>query len=335
MNMILDINACSNPGLGFILRIFKLLFTVIEVAAPIVLIVSLGIILTKLVADPSNDKLKKRLTNAILSCVIVFLLPLLVNLTMSLFGQKYSFSQCWNNAYSSTGSSRYIEKDSEGKTPTKVYVEPDEYEKGSSGINPNKPGLGEGASSIAELACSVAGTFAPEGRITNNTGNPADHWVRISDPRVQDYQDIMDAVAHTGNGHDNPAYCSCTQGAAAIIRATVDKEFWMISPDDALDYMEQSPNWKYIGISDNLSASELKPGDVLGHSGHTMIWVSNEVAKKYSPNTTGNVYEAGYSSYSFPGIDQYSNGYIGGGFKVYRFVGTPNPGIDASKYLKR
>ena len=73
----------------------------------------------------------------------------------------------------------------------------------------------------------------------------------------------------------------------------------------------------------------------LGHSGHTMIWVSNEVAKKYSPNTTGNVYEAGYNSYSFPGIDQYSNGYIKGGFKVYRFVGTPNPGIDASKYLKR
>ena len=145
----------------------------------------------------------------------------------------------------------------------------------------------------------------------------------------------MDAVANTGNGHDNPAYCSCTQGAAAIIRATVDKEFWMISPDDALDYMEHSPNWKYIGVSDNLSASELKPGDVMGHSGHTMIWISNEVAKKYSPNTTGNVYEAGYTSYSFPGIDQYSNGNIQGGFKVYRFVGTPNPAIDASKYLKR
>ena len=144
-----------------------MLFTVLEVAAPIVLIVSLGIILTKLLADPSNDKLKKSLTNSILSCVIVFLLPLLINLTMSLFGERYSFSQCWNNAYSSTGSSRFIQReDSEGKTPTKVYIEPDEYEKGSSGINPNKPGSGN-ASSIADLACSVAGTFAPEGRITN------------------------------------------------------------------------------------------------------------------------------------------------------------------------
>ena len=332
--MILDVSSCSDPGLGFILKYLKLFFTLIEIAAPIILIVSLGIILTKLLANPDNKKLVKNLFNAIIACVIIFLLPVSVNITMSLFGTNYTFSECWNSAYTSTGSSRYIEKSSEGKTPTKVYIEPDEYEKGSSGINPNKPGSGN-ASSIADLACSVAGTFAPEGRITNNTGNPADHWVRISDPRVQDYQDIMDAVAHTGNGHDNPAYCSCTQASAAIIRATVDKEFWMISPDDALNYMEQSPNWKYIGISDNLSASELKPGDVLGHSGHTMIWVSNEVARKYSPNTTGNVYEAGYYSYSFPGIDQYSNGNIKGGFKVYRFVGTPNPGIDASKYIKR
>lgn len=333
--MIIDVVACSNPGLGFILRILKSIFIILEIAAPIILVVSLGIIFSKLLANPGDDKLKKKITNAIISCTIVFLLPLSVNLTMSIFGQNYSFSECWNNAYSSSGSSRYLKKgNSDGKKVTKVYVDPEDYEKGSSGVNPNKQGLGGNASSIADLACSVAGTFAPESRITNNTGNPADHWVRISDPRVQSYQDIMDAVAHTGNGHDNPAYCSCTQAAAAIIRATVDKNFWMISPDDALNYMEQSPDWKYIGLSDNLSASELQPGDVLGHSGHTMIWVSNEVAKKYSPNTTGNVYEAGYTSYSFPGIDEYSNGYIKGGFKVYRFVGTPNPGTDASKYLK-
>ncbi len=332
--MILDMSACSEPGLGFILRILKSIFLILEVAAPIILIVSLGVLLSKLLANPDDEKLKKNLTNAIISCVVVFLLPLSVNLTMSIFGQRYSFSNCWNNAYKSNGTSRYIQKESSGKTPTKVYVDPDEYDKGSTGVNPNQQGSSGNASSIADLACSVAGTFAPEPRITNNTGNPADHWVRISDPRVQNYQDIMDAVGHTGNGHDNPAYCSCTQGAAAIIRATVDKNFWMLDPDDALNYMEQSPNWKYIGISDNLSSSELQPGDVLGHSGHTMIWVSNEVARKYSPNTTGNVYEAGYDSYSFPGIDKYSDGYIKGGFKVYRFIGTPDPGTDASKYLK-
>ena len=326
--MILDIKGCSDPGLGFILKILKTFFTIIEIVAPIVLIVSLGILFAKLLADPEDKKLLNNVRNAVLSCVIVFLIPLLVNLTMSIMGEKYTFSECWSNAYATKSGGKYINNNkNEGKTPTKVYTGTNDYHGEVS--NP----IGD-SSVIAELACRVAGTFAPEGRITNNTGNPADHWVRISDPRVQDYQDVMDAVAHTGNGHDNPAYCSCTQGAAAIVRATVDKQFWMISPDDALAYMEQSPNWQFVGLSDNLSAKQLQPGDVMGHSGHTMIWVSNEVARKYRPGTTGNVYEAGYTTYSFPGIDQYSNGYIKGGFRVYRFVGTPNPGIDVSKYLK-
>ena len=325
--MILDIKGCSDPGLGFILRILKAFFTMIEIVAPIALIISLTILLTRLLANPEEKKLLNNIRNAVMSCIIIFLVPVFINLTMSIIGEKYTFSECWNNAYDSKSSGKYIEKkNSNGNKPTKVYTGPSEYT--GKVTNP----IGE-SSVIAELACRVAGTFAPEKRITNNTGNPADHWVRISDPRVKDYQDIMDAVAHTGNGHDNPAYCSCTQGAAAIIRATVDRQFWMISPSDALNYMEQSPNWQFVGVSDNLSASQLQPGDVMGHGGHTMIWVSNQVARKYSPLTTGNVYEAGYDSYSFPGIDQYSNGYIKGGFKVYRFVGTPNPGINVSKYL--
>ena len=327
--MLLEINSgCGDPGLGFILKILKTFFTIIEVAAPIVLIISLFILFFKLLRTPDDKKLINNIRNAIISCVIIFLIPFIVNLIMLILGGKYTFSECWNNAYSSSDNGNYIDKNNNDsdKKPTKVYTEASDYE--------GEVTLPMGnASSIADLACSVAGTYAPESRITNNTGNPADHWVRISDPRVQRYQNIMDAVAHTGNGHDNPAYCSCTQAAAAIVRATVDRNFWMISPDDALNYMEQSPDWKFIGISDNLSAAQLQPGDVMGHSGHTMIWVSNEVAQKYKPGTTGNVYEAGYTSYSFPGIDQYSNGYIQGRFKVYRFVGTPNPGIDASKYL--
>lgn len=328
--MILDLSSCSDPGLGFILKILRTIFTIIEVVAPIVLIISLAITFTKLLTNPDDKKLINNGKNAAIACIIIFLVPALVNLTMSILGERYTFSECWNKVYTSSGNGSYIEKDNDKnneKDPTKVYTDKKDY-KGKVTFP-----MGN-ASSIADLACSVAGTYAPESRITNNTGNPADHWVRISDPRVQTYQNIMDAVAHTGNGHDNPAYCSCTQAAAAIVRATVDKEFWMISPDDALAYMEQSPNWQFIGISNNLSAAQLQPGDVMGHSGHTMIWVSNEVAQKYKPGTTGNVYEAGYNSYSYPGINRYPNGNIGGNFRVYRFVGTPNPGIDASKYLK-
>lgn len=330
--MILDISICSDPGLGFILRILKSVFILIEVIAPIVLIVSSAAILSKLLANPEDKKLKKYLSNAVISCVIIFLLPLSINLTMYLIGEDYTFSECWNNAYSSIGTSRYIEKEN-NKEPTKVYVDPEDYPKGSTGINPNKGASTEGASSIAELAASVAGSYAPEDKITNK-GSYGNLWVRISDPRVQNYQDIVDAVSNTGNGHDNGAYCSCTQAAAAIIRATVDKEFWMMDPTDALNYMQKSSNWKLVGVSNDLSSSELQPGDVFATTHHTMIWVSNEVARKYRSDTTGNMFQADSIMFAFPGIDQYPDGYIGGGYQVFRFVGTPDPAIDYSKYLK-
>ena len=331
--MILNISSCSDPGLGFILKIIRTLFTIIEVAAPIVLIVSLVILLTKLLANPEEKKLLNNIRNAIISCVIIFLIPALVNLTMSILGENYTFSECWNSAYSSKSSGKYIEKkkDKDEKS-TKAYVDDKDY-KGKTKSGTYISGKTDGTV-IAELACAVAGSFAPENKITNNTGNYGNLWVRISDPRVQDYQNIMDAVSNTGNGHDNSAYCSCTQAAAAIIRATVDKEFWMMDPTDALNYMEHSSNWKLIGISNSLSASELQPGDVFATTGHTMIWVSNKVAKKYRSWTTGNMYQADSIAFAFPGIDKYSNGYIGGNYKVFRFVGAPTPAIDYSKYIR-
>ena len=126
--MILDISSCSDPGLGFILKIIRTIFTIIEVAAPIVLIVSLGILFTKLFANPDDKKLLKNVRNAILSCVIIFLIPLLVNLTMAILGNDYSFSECWNSSYSSKSSSKYIEKEkSKDKKPTKVVTDPKTY----------------------------------------------------------------------------------------------------------------------------------------------------------------------------------------------------------------
>ena len=328
--MTLDINSCSDPGLGFILKILKTIFTIIEVVSPIVLIVSLLILFTKLLANPEDKKLLNNIKNAIISCIIIFLIPVLVNLTMSIIGGKYTFSDCWNNAYSTNGIGKYIEKsNNKDKKSTKIYIDEKSYKGKASSISSNTD-----SSVIAELACAVAGSFAPENKITNNTGNPGNLWVRINDSRVKNYQDIMDAVSNTGNGHDNSAYCSCTQAAAAVIRATVDKEYWMIDPTDALNYMDKSPNWKLIGISNSLSDSQLEPGDVFATTGHTMIWVSNKVAKKYRSWTTGNMYQADSIAFAFPGIDKYSNGYIGGNYKVYRFIGTPTPAIDYSKYIK-
>jgi hypothetical protein len=128
-NMILDINVyCSDPGLGFILQILKRFFTIIEVVAPIVLLVSLAVLFTKMVTDPENKKLKKNVQNAVFATVIIFLIPVLLNLTMTILGNSYTMSECWNNAYVSSSKSKYIAKSvKEDRKPTSVYVDPKSY----------------------------------------------------------------------------------------------------------------------------------------------------------------------------------------------------------------
>ena len=128
-DMIMDITIyCSDPGLGFILLVLKRFFVMIEVIAPIVLIVSLFILFTKVVTDPDNKKLQKNIQNAIFACVTIFLLPVLLNLTMNILGNNYTLSECWNNAYVSSSKSKYISKKSEEKKkPTSVYIDPKSY----------------------------------------------------------------------------------------------------------------------------------------------------------------------------------------------------------------
>lgn len=127
--MILDITVyCSDPGLGFILLILKRAFIIIQVIVPIILLVSLAYLFTKMVMDPDNKKLINNVRNAIIACVVVFLLPTLVNLTMNILGENYTLSECWNNAYVSSNKTKYISKSSDKNTKkTSVFTKPSDY----------------------------------------------------------------------------------------------------------------------------------------------------------------------------------------------------------------
>ena len=127
--MLLDITVyCSDPGLGIILQVLKKFFVIIEIIAPIALIISLCVLFSKMLMDPEDKKLFKNVQNSIFFCAIIFLLPVLLNLTMSIMGNDYTLSECWNNAYVSSGKSKYIAKKSDdSKKPTSVYIDPKDY----------------------------------------------------------------------------------------------------------------------------------------------------------------------------------------------------------------
>lgn len=88
---------CKSTSLKLTLKALKTIFTSIEVLAPIVLIVSLTMNLTTLMANPEEKKTPKKLVNSILATVIIFFIPFLINFILKLLGEEYTISSCWNS----------------------------------------------------------------------------------------------------------------------------------------------------------------------------------------------------------------------------------------------
>ena len=100
---------CGNPGLANLFYIAQSFITVIQIIAPILAIISLGINLTKSVINPEDKKNFSMYKNWLIALVMVFVIPTLVNATMGMLGEDYSISACWNNASnaSTRGESTY------------------------------------------------------------------------------------------------------------------------------------------------------------------------------------------------------------------------------------
>ena len=116
--MILEITStCNSAVLAGILSIVKRIMLIIQIAVPLLLIISAIIGLAQLMASPDDQKSPKKLLNKFIAAVIVFFIPVFVNLTINLVGEGSNFSSCWINANDkvSTGSYTPINNDSERK----------------------------------------------------------------------------------------------------------------------------------------------------------------------------------------------------------------------------
>lgn len=182
---------------------------------------------------------------------------------------------------------------------------------------------------MAKLAVRVAATATddPAGRVyakgkahSDSSGDP---WAETSDPRCQEYYKLMHAVTepYQNDGtNSNIALGSCTQAVGHVVRATVDPDFHMMGPEDVIDYCSSSPKWEKVMVMGGQDVSDvLQPGDLLCSSGHTAMYVGNDLARQAFPGTGGTVYEASYSTAMQPNISGYrtAEGYV-----VFRFVGN-------------
>ena len=135
---ILDmVGTCGNPALANLFNIAQRIITIIQILAPILAIIALGINLTKSVLNPDDKKNFSMYKNWIIALVMVFAIPILVNATMGILGEDYDISACWNNAKNANTPGNSTYKPVNNKPSGPINTSPGSYDKGSSGNNNN------------------------------------------------------------------------------------------------------------------------------------------------------------------------------------------------------
>lgn len=146
--LILDlIEACGSAELAVILNIIKRVLNIIQMVGPILGIIGLLLTFIKLMASPDDKKLKTSIRNWTISIVMLFLIPVIINLVMGLFDDSFQLSACWTAASKSYSTSESKYSDDDGKEKTNFFS-------GSISNNQSYSSSGTGASSSPAQATS-------------------------------------------------------------------------------------------------------------------------------------------------------------------------------------
>lgn len=128
---------CTDPGLATILATIKKFMNILWIVGPILAIIGAGIALFKLMSNPDEKKYKPLFKNMIIALIVLFFLPMLINVVMGMFDGHFDLATCWNQAEIisevSGQKSTYIDPN---KDKTKIYTDPDDYN-GKTGTKKN------------------------------------------------------------------------------------------------------------------------------------------------------------------------------------------------------
>ena len=126
--MILEVQ-CNSLALNNVFYIIKNIVNLVIVIAPILAILSLTILFVQMAKNPEDKKLINKLITSIKALMFIFFVPAVVNVSMSMLGNDYNVSSCYNNAQKFTSDSNYIKtlQDEEKNT---ILVTKEDFENG-------------------------------------------------------------------------------------------------------------------------------------------------------------------------------------------------------------
>ena len=119
---------CNDGIIGSFIYIFKNILNIIWIAGPILSILSLTINITMLAKDPDEKKTIKKIKNSVIALVILFFIPVLVNVVINLVDND--FSDCWNSVEKKANLNPiYMDPTGDNKKKS-IISNPNSYEKG-------------------------------------------------------------------------------------------------------------------------------------------------------------------------------------------------------------
>ena len=86
---------CSDVALQNVLSTIKNILELIQIIAPILLLIMTAIHLTNLMRDPDDKKKLKKVQNSALAAIIIFFIPVIVNVVMYMLDDTFTVSSCW------------------------------------------------------------------------------------------------------------------------------------------------------------------------------------------------------------------------------------------------
>ena len=121
--------ACNDIAIGGLLSVLNNILSIIQVIGPILAIVSITFHFISLVRNPDDKKAMPKIKNSIIALVLLYFIPLIVNIVFGLLGNSNDISACWNNITPIFNTGVYQEID-EGHKKVWIFTLPSDYQKG-------------------------------------------------------------------------------------------------------------------------------------------------------------------------------------------------------------
>ena len=260
-------SCCSDTALANLINIIRIVIEMVQVIAPIILIVTATIQLSKMMMDPDDPKgIKKRnLYNKFIAAVLIFLLPLFANLTLNVIDNAipgtrdlevmacFKASKTASN-YKSSGN--YIQRKTD-KDKKKILNEKN-YDKGYTGppINNNSSSGNSSSNNGSNSSSSNSGSTTTP--VNENAAN------------VVAYAKSFVGRPYKWGGNDPHTGSDCS-GFLVYIFNKYSKNGHRISRADLPNFGGATGAANFTKINPNNAAG----GDIVVYSGHYAMLTGN------------------------------------------------------------